>query len=241
MEYSPAHRDFSSSTYTTSRNCMCCVRKCAAIGPRLSSAGCRSPILLIWMRYAYAWYACPRSASGGLRRFLTPLRSLPSTSMHHRKILRRDPDAPRAEKSFQNSQQIQAKIQTKHPLKLVLCPKKLCDEFLDHGIALGQGRVECAGVFAAGFCHVGTAAAGTSNFLSDLGDDFSGLHTRSQVFGDADDERDLAVADGAKDDHSGANLVTKVIDECAQLGAVEVVSTCGQDFHAFHFAHVFDR
>ena len=69
----------------------------------------------------------------------------------------------------------------------------------------GQCGVELIGVFASGFGHVGAASAGSSDLFGHRRDDLSGLEFAGEVFGDSDDDRDLAVfLHGAEDDDAGA-------------------------------------
>src|ERR1019366_7434264 len=96
-----------------------------------------------------------------------------------------------------------------------------------------------AGIFASGLGHVGTTAAGTSNFFRDLGDDFARLDFRSEVFGYADDERDFSIAHRSQHHHAGAELVAQVVDQHTKLCAIDIVGTSRQDFYTFHLAHVF--
>ncbi len=116
---------------------------------------------------------------------------------------------------------------------------KLLKQLLDNAVALVQRGIESGGIFASGFGHVGTSAAGAANFFRDLGDDFAGLNFRREIFGDADDECDFAIADGAEDDYAGAEFVAQVVDEDAKLRAIDIVGAGGEDFHAFDLANVF--
>ena len=114
----------------------------------------------------------------------------------------------------------------------------LAEQGFDGGIAFAQRLVERLRIFAAGFGHVGTASAGAADLLRDLANDLAGLKFCGEVFGDADDDGNLAVGDRADDDHAGADLVAEVIDQGAELRAVEVIGAVGQNLDALHFLHV---
>ena len=115
----------------------------------------------------------------------------------------------------------------------------LAEQGFDGGVAFAEGLVEGLGVLASGFGHVGTASAGASDLLGYLADDFAGLEFGGEVLGDADDDGYLAVGNRADDDDAGADLVAEVIDQGAELGAVEVVGAVGEDFDALYFLYVF--
>ena len=60
------------------------------------------------------------------------------------------------------------------------------------------------GILAAGFGHVGAAAAGAAYLFRYRADDLAGLQFGGEVFGDSDDDGDFSVfLGGAEDNDSG--------------------------------------
>ena len=90
-----------------------------------------------------------------------------------------------------------------------------------------------------GLGEVRAAPAFAAYFLRHFANNLAGLHTGSEIFGDADDQRDVPVGRRAKHDHARADLVAQLIDQRAQLRAFKVIDSMGEHFHALHFFYLF--
>src|ERR1700761_7384017 len=93
-----------------------------------------------------------------------------------------------------------------------------------------QGCVQLLSVLTAGFRHVGATAPGTTHPLRQRPDNLPRGEPASQVPGHSGDEGNLAVRlCGAQNHHTGAQLVTQIVYQGAQLAAVQSVHSLGED------------
>src|ERR1035437_1386401 len=104
-------------------------------------------------------------------------------------------------------------------------------------VSLNQRSVQRSRIFAAGFGQIRTPATFAANLPRDGADDFSRLNAAGEVFGDADDQRNVAIRSRAQHDDSRAELIAQLIDQRAHLGAFQIVHAMGKNFDA---ADLFD-
>src|ERR1019366_1086949 len=108
-----------------------------------------------------------------------------------------------------------------------LSKRGLPKQRLHDTVSLNQRSVQRSGIFAAGFGQVRTPSAFPADFPRDGADDFSRLNAAGEVFGYANNQRDVAIRGGAQYDDSRAEFVAKLIDQRAHLRALQIVHTVG--------------
>src|ERR1700733_5404079 len=83
---------------------------------------------------------------------------------------------------------------------------------LHYAVHVGQRGIQSGCVFASGFGQVGTASTFAAYFFGYFADDFSGLYAAGEVFGDARNQRDVAICRRTDHDYPRAKFVAELVD-----------------------------
>lgn len=119
--------------------------------------------------------------------------------------------------------------------------RRLTEQFVyDTGSSAERG-VNLGLILAAGFGDVGSAAARTAYELCDRSYQFSSLNALGEAGCDAGDNGDFSLwLRGSQNDNAFAEFLPEVIDQRAELSALERIGAMGQHLYAFHFCGAAD-
>src|SRR5580700_5013781 len=97
----------------------------------------------------------------------------------------------------------------------------------DYVISFSERCVQCFRILAAGLGQIRPASTFAAYSLRYRADDFAGLDFLREVFGDAHDQRYVAICGRAQHHHTRAQFVAQLVDQRTHLGTFEIVYAVG--------------